>query len=366
MAVTGRSFSVSGSAQHISLAGTPLSPEDEDGRAAERERQVKTVLLSLALLLSVPCFAQVPDPAAARADATRFLAGESAAERDLLALGPKVVPVIRDQFKGEQGEAALRRLVLLLVREALERSRRLEPDLRYHGQFRHLEVLGPEGADALLKVFCDDDISIPLRRRAAGALGAMGTKRQLPRLREAVADFLSEAWFEREAGYVMARIGDRSYVDRLLQENLRIAEQAPNLATLPTIVGAHTELSEIYYRIEDYSLTVKHHRMKLVLLDDLRGRVRPDLRQPIIDEIALLHYNLACSLALAGNVDEAFQMLEISLLHKEITLKMVLADGDLRALRDDPRYKEWLGKMVELHGEKKTPPSQPKTEGPGN
>ena len=104
-------------------------------------------------------------------------------------------------------------------------------------------------------------------------------------------------------------------------------------------------------------MTVKHHRLKLVLLEDLRGRIRPDLQQPVADEIALIHYNLACSLSLAGNVDEAYEMLEISLPHVEITLKMVLADGDLRALRNDPRFKEWLEKMKKLHGKKKI--SQP-------
>jgi hypothetical protein len=55
-----------------------------------------------------------------------------------------------------------------------------------------------------------------------------------------------------------------------------------------------------------------------------------------------IHYNLACCLALSGRVEEAFEAAQISLLSSTIRITMVEVDGDLRALREDPQWGEWL------------------------
>ena len=34
--------------------------------------------------------------------------------------------------------------------------------------------------------------------------------------------------------------------------------------------------------------------------------------------------------------------------HPEVTLAMVKADGDLRALRSDPRFEKWLAELVAI------------------
>ena len=299
-----------------------------------------------ALLAAGALAVQTPlavDREQARGLTARAIQGDAVAERELVQLGPAALPAIRDLLA--EVPVIRDRLTDAWVREVLEEALREEPDLRYHGQFKSLAVLGDDGGFALLRVFTDEDSPIPIRNRAAGALGDVGGKAHIPELRRVAEDFLTEAWVEREAGYVMARLGDRSLVDRWIETNLRITREPATTANVPAQIGAHTELAEIHYRTGDYASAVTDYRKKLVLLEELRDRVDPALRVPVDDEVTLLHYNLACSLCLSGRIDESFAALETSLAHADITLQMVQADGDLRALRATPRYVMWLERM---------------------
>ena len=53
---------------------------------------------------------------------------------------------------------------------------------------------------------------------------------------------------------------------------------------------------------------------------------------------ALVHYNLACSLSLTGNLDEAFATLGRALDLGYMDLDHLDRDEDLEALRKDPRF----------------------------
>jgi len=61
-------------------------------------------------------------------------------------------------------------------------------------------------------------------------------------------------------------------------------------------------------------------------------------------------YDLACVLALAGEKDEAFELLERSLSENQISWEHVAQDRDWEALREDPRYKGLEGKYAENPG----------------
>lgn len=276
---------------------------------------------------------------------TAFAAGDAAAEETLRAQGPAIVPRVRPLL-GEEGLPALRRLVRSIARDALRRSQAEEGAVRYRGQFASLAALGPEGAEALLEIFADEDAPLDERNRASTALGDVGGPAQAPALRRLADDFLAEEWVEREAKFLLARFGDSSAVDELLAEQRAIAAKELSAATLPSILTAHGALAEIHYRIEQYDRAVEHYLKKQTLLAELHGRVRPELREAIQEEIDLLQYNLACSLALAGEVDEAFGALDRSMASRAITLDMVRTDGDLRAVRADPRYEEWLAEWT--------------------
>ncbi|MBI4358864.1 MAG: hypothetical protein HY584_06145 [Candidatus Omnitrophica bacterium] len=52
----------------------------------------------------------------------------------------------------------------------------------------------------------------------------------------------------------------------------------------------------------------------------------------------IIHYNLACSLALVGAKDEAFEVLQRTMELGYKDLDHMKRDPDLKSLRDDPRF----------------------------
>lgn len=65
-------------------------------------------------------------------------------------------------------------------------------------------------------------------------------------------------------------------------------------------------------------------------------------------------YNLACSLALVGNKDDAFLRLNQAVENGYRDLHHVAQDDDLESLRDDPRFTEILSHIE--HASAKSPP----------
>ena len=88
-----------------------------------------------------------------------------------------------------------------------------------------------------------------------------------------------------------------------------------------------------------------HYQQKRAILLDLKQRIRPELQAGLDQEVALLDYNLACSLSLAGRLDDCFATLEGAFDGEVVIVEMILADGDLRSLRADSRFAEWLKKL---------------------
>lgn len=63
----------------------------------------------------------------------------------------------------------------------------------------------------------------------------------------------------------------------------------------------------------------------------------------------LVFYNLACSLSLAGKLDESAQAIESALDLGYRDFKWLARDPDLKALRKDPRYVRLREKMQRLN-----------------
>lgn len=295
----------------------------------------------------------------ALAVAKRLVGGDPGALPELRALGPAVVPVIRAELVAGGKVDLLEKLIGQIAREHLELAVEKERTLIYYGQFEHLAALGEEAGAVFVRILRDEDLDRELRVRAGIALGDIRTvlsdavrHRVQGELRAIAKDFLTEVWCVTEAKFLLARLGDRSLVEEPIARNQKIATQTPTAGNLPEIVGAHTELAEIFYRIQEYPAAIKHYQQKRVILVDLSARVREELRVGIAQETALLDYNLACSLSLAGRIDDCFSTLEQALIHETVTLGMVAADGDLRALRADPRFAAWFKRLEE----KATPP----------
>ncbi len=73
------------------------------------------------------------------------------------------------------------------------------------------------------------------------------------------------------------------------------------------------------------------------------GRIRDGLAidrrlVEILPDDPTVHYNLACSLALAGEIDAAFQALEAAVERGYGDAEHLAGDEDLAALRDDERF----------------------------
>ena len=88
-----------------------------------------------------------------------------------------------------------------------------------------------------------------------------------------------------------------------------------------------------------------HNGIIGALTEDLIARVHANWKQPLSDELWAIHYNLACCLARSNNINGAFQALEKSLRAPTIQLSMVLVDGDLKSLRQDPIWPTWLAQQ---------------------
>lgn len=314
----------------------------------------------------------------ARAAATRFLEGNDDAADVLVAAGPNVVPLIQDVFVSQDKLLRWGELLERVAQASLQNTIDTQPNLIYYGQFSHLVVLGEHAGMPLLRIFRSEDNARELRVRAGIAMGDLRGQfseqtilRMRGELRNIIHDFLTEVWCVTEAGYVLARLGDRSHVEKRMRADLEVIAQPPTAGNLTDLIASHTQLAEIHYRTEDYPQAVKHYRQKRAILGDLRALVRPELRGGIDQEIALLDYNMACSLSLAGRIDECFATLEGALDGDLVSTEMIQADGDLRALRAHANYASWLAeqlkreKSLKESGANTTPnasPAEPKSQ----
>jgi len=98
------------------------------------------------------------------------------------------------------------------------------------------------------------------------------------------------------------------------------------LARCPDHIGAMEALGHLYTRLGEHQ--------KGLAVDQRLVQLRPD--RPVA------HYNLACSLALTGRLDQAFAALDRAVRLGYGDFEHLARDPDLEALRADPRYRKFL------------------------
>ena len=193
------------------------------------------------------------------------LAGNAEAMQLLRAQPPSVFPQMKSNVEGASPEAQRRvtGLIRHWVVRAIDQSLIEEAGLIYHGQFAALKPLGPRGARELLQILKQEDAAPEKRRRASIAIGDIGDRSLVPELQKIMDDFLSEDWVIDITGYLMARLGDRTHVDARIADAQKSTGFPPTPRYLPTLIAAHTELAQLYYRTEDYETAIEHYRKKL-------------------------------------------------------------------------------------------------------
>lgn len=294
-----------------------------------------------------------------RAALAELRAGETESIDRLAKLGPTIWPLVEEGLAGAEHRRAREALTRRVVVVYLAESARRDPGVRYHGQFDALKPWGEPAAEVLMDILLDEDRPVETRLQAAGALGDIQVRSVRERLRKVLDDFLTESWLEREVGFLLARLGDREYVDEVIAEHRKILDQEVTSGSLPDILEAHAGLSEVYYRVEEFDRAVVHYQSRLTILRDLMNRIDPELRPSVHDEINVLHYNLACSLARSGQTDEALAALRVAIESPDITWDMIREDGDLIAVRKLDAYQKWEAEAKKASEAKEKAKSSP-------
>lgn len=231
------------------------------------------------------------------------------------------------------------------VHAELDRIAKAEENVRYRGQYAALLPLGTPAAQLLLKMLQDENQTVARRRQAANALHDLITEELLDPLQQAMGDLLLEPWVETELGLLLARLGQRKYLDRWLQQVQQVGYQIPTTGNLAQILEALSHLGDLQFRSGDLAAAGATHRRRITLTQDLIERVHPNWKQALTDEMWAIHYNLACCLALSQQTKAAFEALEKSLQAPTIRLSMMRVDGDLKSLRQDPKWPGWLAEQ---------------------
>ncbi len=229
----------------------------------------------------------------------------------------------------------------------LERIAKQEDQVRYRGQYAELIPLGTEVEPILLQILTNEDVPIAQRRRSANALQDVATEILIPDLESVIGDLLLEPWVETEIGLILARLGQRKYLDRWLRQVRTVTELPPTTVNLAEILEALTRLGDLQFRSDDLIGAGATHRRRIALLQDLIPRVHATLQQPLTDEMWAIHYNLACCLALSEDIPGAFKALEKSLRSTTIRLSMAQVDGDLKRMRQDPQWNAWVARQTD-------------------
>lgn len=179
------------------------------------------------------------------------------------------------------------------------------------------EILG--ATDALYDIF-EKTTDTQMRHLAIEALSELADKAGADRMRR----IANEPKYERhrmQAAVALYRMGDDSVVQSDIDQMKIGLERSPDAAQQSQIHGT-LGLYHSLIKKEDEALV---HYQKAVELDPTNQ---------------MAHYNLACSYSKLGRVDDALHSLEDAAKNGYADWEWMMIDGDLKAARDDPRFKE--------------------------
>lgn len=199
----------------------------------------------------------------------------------------------------------------------------------FDGMFERVAALGAGAVPHLAAIARDEAMEDRMRVLAVEALGESAGAGDLGVLRElAGAELLPQDSLSQAAIYALAKLGDRTRLDQqipYLREQLqRVKRENPQHPLLGRLCS---ELAIRYLRTDAYDDAIRCYH------DAVRA-------SPTERGINL--YNLACAFALKGDTDRALDALEQSVREGYRGFAWMLRDGDLKSLRELPRFKKLL------------------------
>jgi tetratricopeptide (TPR) repeat protein len=254
-------------------------------------------------------------------------------EEALKELGAQAIPHIK-RILAEKGDTLKRKEDVQEILEEMEGDiaqaaiKKLFPEEGAPGTFPGqtkpvLTELG-EDAERLLTIILKTSYrESTVRTLAAAALGELGKPSALPALEAVLKDEWESDDLKLAVAQAMDRLGKPEPFDTFLKKAEALhAEKPEDLRVMIHLAG-------LYRHRNDLEKTEAIWR-KLLALDG---------------ESVTAHYNLACTLAVAGKTEDALTALETAVAKGYKSVQWMEMDGDLASIRAEDRYKALVKKL---------------------
>lgn len=221
----------------------------------------------------------------------------------------------------------------------------------FAGQFASLGALGDEAVDTLTawakKTPKQTRLGDRFRLTCVRALRDVvkePSEALITTLGELADDIIEDTEIRNEAVYALAQFGKRERVEKYLAR-LRKDAESENVVSR---AQANNLLATAHYNLREYEQAVEHYDAVLKAFES--GKLG-------FAGQGVIFYNCACSLALAGNKDRAFQRLEQALEANRkdggsLDRNLLEKDRDITALRADERFAPLVEKYFPKDGAK--------------
>jgi tetratricopeptide (TPR) repeat protein len=195
-------------------------------------------------------------------------------------------------------------------------------------------------ADAFLEVFKSSTQPATMRELAGEGLAQMGSARHQAALKSILANPNENSRVQERAVYTLARLGDRTMIDKMLKE---IATKMEELKKPDMTAAEARGWASGFYRsamlsqnIHDQDAAIKYYEQYVAALESI-GEKNPQGLDGVF-------YNLACLYSLKGDVDLGLKNLDKAFSVGYENYKWANTDGDLANIRKDPRWKPLIEK----------------------
>ncbi len=258
--------------------------------------------------------------------------------------GENAIAIVARDGAGNEGSARATVVYRLpdapteeVVIEALRKQVVGEGGGWYEGQYSHLLDYGPAIRPIVLetvrKVLTGNDRSLaPLATHAIQILGDLHITEGAALLREIVTTAQLSQDSQQEIAFVMARLGDSEFADRILGEIRKGLDGTPQQKA-----AAWTALGNAYARMNDFRESRDCYLKCIQVLEEAKLPQR---------QFTIVYYNLACQHAKLGDKELGIAALQKAMELGYTGLEWMAMDGDLASLRGDQRFQDMLAEKA--------------------